>query len=112
MGALGVQILDGGVSVDADALALSACKAQAQAIMVSTYNGIALDYYRRLKSALTAQGSAIPVLIGGRINQIPQGSNTSLPVDVTDELTADGAIVCREIEDAVPALLRILEETT
>ena len=57
-------------------------------------------------------GKSIPVLIGGRLNQVPETSNTSLPVDVGDELAAAGAIVCREIEDAVPALLNILEETT
>jgi hypothetical protein len=47
------------------------------------------------------------VLIGGRLNQVPSGSNSSLPVDVSAELAAGGAIVCREIEDAVPALLAI-----
>ena len=107
---IGAEPLDGGVSVDADQLAERALEVNAKAIMVSTYNGIALDYYLLLKNALTMQGSSIPVLIGGRINQIPQGSNTSLPVDVTSELTEAGAIVCRSIEDAVPALLTILEE--
>jgi hypothetical protein len=47
------------------------------------------------------------VLIGGRLNQVPSGSNSSLPVDVSAELAAGGAIVCHEIEDAVPALLTI-----
>ncbi|NNE21470.1 MAG: hypothetical protein HKN11_02560 [Rhizobiales bacterium] len=107
---VGAEPLDGGVSVDAEVLARDAVKADAEAIMVSTYNGIALDYYRLLKTALTAEGSAIPVLIGGRTNQIPQGSNTSLPVDVTRELMAEGAIVCGTIEDAVPALLTIMED--
>jgi len=42
---------------------------------------------------------------------VPDNSNTSLPVDVGDRLAAAGAIVCREIEDAVPALLNALKET-
>ena len=49
----------------------------------------------------------MPVLIGGRLNQVPKGSNTSLPVDVSAELAEAGAVVCREIEDAVPALIAI-----
>ncbi len=108
MRGLGVDTIDGGVSIDAQDLARAALKAKAQAILVSTYNGIALDYFRDLKSSLAERGSVIPVLIGGRINQIPSGSNTSLPVDVTGELEAEGAIVCREIEDAIPALLDVL----
>ncbi len=99
---LGVEVLDGGVSVDADDLAQAALAQNASAIMISTYNGIALDFYRSLRAAL---GKPIPILIGGRLNQVPKGSNTSLPVDVTSELQAEGALVCREIEDAVPHLV-------
>ena len=44
---------------------------------------------------------------GGRLNQIPPGSNTSLPVEVTDELSALGAVVCREVEDALPVLVAL-----
>ena len=31
------------------------------------------------------------ILIGGRLNQIPEGSNTSLPQDVGTQLAAEGA---------------------
>jgi hypothetical protein len=58
-----------------------------------------------LNRELECRSLATPVLIGGRLNQIPDGSNTSLPVDVGDELAALGAIVCREVEDALPALV-------
>jgi hypothetical protein len=46
----------------------------------------------------------VPILIGGRLNQIPEGSNSSLPVDVGDELAAAGAVVCREAAELVPRL--------
>jgi hypothetical protein len=81
---------------------------QVDAIALSTYNGVAMSYYNALREQV---GNQIPVLIGGRLNQVPDSSNTSLPVDVGDQLTAAGALVCREIEDAVPALLRALKET-
>jgi methylmalonyl-CoA mutase cobalamin-binding subunit len=105
---LGAELIDGGVSVDADDLAAAAKEAGADAILLSTYNGIALDYFRALKQALSAADAPVPILIGGRLNQVPVGSNTSLPVDVGGELESEGAIVCREIEDAVPALLRVI----
>ncbi len=106
---LGVATLDGGVSADPGELAERAAEARPDVLAVSTYNGIALTYIAALKAALRAQNLDIPVLIGGRLNQVPAGSNTSLPVDVARELGESGAIVCREIEDAVPALVDILK---
>lgn len=104
---LGVDVIDGGVSVDPDDLVRLARDGRAEAVMVSTYNGIALDYFRGLKAELAAIGLTLPILIGGRLNQIAEGSNSSLPVDVTRELAAEGAIICGDIESAVPALLRL-----
>ena len=104
----GATVIDGGISVEPHALAATARRERADAIALSTYNGVALNYYNALRQNL---GSQIPILIGGRLNQVPDSSNTSLPVDVGDQLTVAGAIVCREIEDAVPALLNLLKET-
>lgn len=106
---LGVLTVDGGVSTDADDLAEQAGSAGVDAIALSTYNGVALDYVQALKKELKARKLAIPVMVGGRLNQVPKGSNTSLPVEVTSELMAEGAIVCTEVEDAVPALLSVLK---
>lgn len=105
---LGATVIDGGVSVNTEDLAAAAEEARADAILLSTYNGIALEYYRALNQALSAANAPVPILIGGRLNQVPAGSNTSLPVDVGGELASEGAIVCREIEDAVPALLGLI----
>ncbi|MEE4238139.1 MAG: hypothetical protein V2I51_15570 [Anderseniella sp.] len=109
LGKAGAQIIDGGTSAEPHALAALALHERADAIALSTYNGIALSYYKALRTHL---GKPIPVLIGGRLNQVPETSNTSLPVDVGDQLAAAGAIVCREIEDAVPAVLATMKETT
>lgn len=103
----GATLIDGGTSVEPQVLAARALDEQADAIALSTYNGVAMSYYNALREHL---GNQIPVLIGGRLNQVPDSSNTSLPVDVGDQLTASGALVCREIEEAVPALLTALKE--
>lgn len=100
---LGAVILDGGVSTDPSALAKQVAAERPDAVAISTYNGVALDYY----SALRTQGITVPILIGGRLNQIPAGSNSSLPVDVGDELAAAGAIVCRAASDLPERLARI-----
>lgn len=101
---LGAEPLEGGVSTDPGPLAALAARERPDAIAISTYNGVALAYFRALQAALAAQGLALPVLIGGRLNQIPEGSNSSLPMDVGDQLAAEGALVCRAAADLVPAL--------
>jgi methylmalonyl-CoA mutase cobalamin-binding subunit len=103
---LGAEALDGGTSTDPGPLADLAAKLRPDAIALSTYNGVALAYFRSLKIALAGQVLHLPVLIGGRLNQIPDGSNTSLPMDVADSLAAEGAWVCRAAGDLVAALAR------
>lgn len=103
---LGAEALDGGTSTDPGPLADLAAKLRPDAIALSTYNGVALAYFRSLKIALAGQGLHLPVLIGGRLNQIPDGSNSSLPMDVADSLAAEGAWVCRAAGDLVAALAR------
>lgn len=104
---LGAEALDGGTSTDPGPLALLAADLRPDAIALSTYNGVALAYYQALRGELRARGLQVPVLIGGRLNQIPEGSNSSLPVDVGDRLSAEGAIVCRAASDLLPALAAI-----
>ena len=101
---LGAEAIDGGTSTDPGPLAALAARARPDAIALSTYNGVALSYFRALKAALAEQGLEVPVLIGGRLNQIPEGSNSSLPMDVGEALTAEGARVCRQAGDLVAAL--------
>lgn len=101
---LGADALDGGTSTDPDALAARVAELRPDAIAISTYNGVALSYFLALKAGLDTRGLSVPVLIGGRLNQIPEGSNSSLPMDVGDSLEAEGAVVCRAAADLLPAL--------
>jgi methylmalonyl-CoA mutase cobalamin-binding subunit len=104
---LGVTALDGGVATDPDDLAEAAGALGADLIALSTYNGIALAYVEALQRELAARGLAIPLLVGGRLNQIPESSNSSLPVEVAEELAAAGATVCPTVEAALPSLLAL-----
>jgi methylmalonyl-CoA mutase cobalamin-binding subunit len=54
------------------------------AILISTHNGMALEYARQLQDELKERCIDVPVLIGGVLNQ--KMENTELPVDVRNEL--------------------------
>ena len=105
---LGIDIVDGGVSVDPDDLAQIVECSEVDAVILSTYNGIALAYYGQLKDELEERGISLPVMIGGQLNQIPEDTDTSLPVDVSPELKRLGAIPCRSIQDMMPCLLKLV----
>jgi methylmalonyl-CoA mutase cobalamin-binding subunit len=104
----GVSALDGGVHADPDKLVALAREGGAAAIAISTYNGVALDYLAAVRRELTAAGLALPVFVGGKLNQIPADSNSALPVDVTRELRALGAEPCRSVEEMLFSLARRL----
>jgi methylmalonyl-CoA mutase cobalamin-binding subunit len=101
---LGVGVADGGVSTEPEVLVAAVRATHPDAVAISTYNGVALTYYRAVSDLLRRAGLDVPVLIGGRLNQIPDGSNTSLPVDVGGDLREAGAIVCRQASELVPVL--------
>jgi methylmalonyl-CoA mutase cobalamin-binding domain/chain len=104
---LGAEALDGGTSTDPGPLATLAVQLQPDAIAISTYNGVALAYFQALKAELKTRGLDLPILIGGRLNQIPEGSNSSLPTDVGAELAEEGAVICRTAAELLPALARL-----
>ena len=101
---LGVAIADAGVAVDPEALVARAAETGADAIAVSTYNGVALRYAQAVKAAMAARGLALPVLIGGRLNEVPNDSNSGLPVDVTKDIADLGCLPCADLDEMLAAL--------
>ncbi|MFX1517009.1 MAG: cobalamin-dependent protein [Promethearchaeota archaeon] len=104
------EIVDAGVSVDPDIVAKRAKEAEVDFIAISTYNGIALNYLQSLNHEMKQVGLDIPIFVGGKLNQIPDDSPTSLPVDVTKELKEMGAVVCYQVEDMIKSLFKITKE--
>ncbi|MEQ8442654.1 MAG: cobalamin-dependent protein [Alphaproteobacteria bacterium] len=103
---LNAAVVDAGVAIDAEVLVERACTENADVIAVSTYNGIALSYTRAVVAELARRGLDLPVIVGGKLNQIPDSSNTDLPVDVTAEIAENGAIPCADLDDMRAALLK------
>ena len=58
------------------------------AVLLSTHNGMALDYARMLQSRLQENKFEMPILMGGVLNQKTEGEE--LPVPVANELKAMG----------------------
>jgi len=110
LGSLDVMVVDAGVSIDPEALATSAREARADFIAISTYNGVALGFVRQLTQALSDARLSMPVFIGGKLNQIPEASNTSLPVDVSQELRDAGATPCHGVDDMLSRLVLLARE--
>ncbi|MFC5392603.1 hypothetical protein [Bosea vestrisii] len=101
---LDAEPVDGGTSADPDDLVAIALANGCDVIAISTYNGIALRFATEVLAALERAGARLPVCIGGRLNQIPEDSNSGLPVDVTDDLARLGVIPCPTPEGLVAEL--------
>ncbi len=108
---LGVAVIDGGVSVDPDILVDRAVRGGADLIAVSTYNGVARSYSEKVLASAASRGLRLPVVVGGRLNEVPKETNSDLPVDVTRELRDLGAIPCDGLDDVVSVLSALAEKT-
>jgi methylmalonyl-CoA mutase cobalamin-binding subunit len=106
---LEVEVVDAGVSADPDVVAARAKQAGADFIAVSTYSGVALDYLKTLRLEMARIGLDLPIFIGGKLNQIPEDSSSSLPVDVSAELGALGAVVCHRVDDMLAELVLLAQ---
>ena len=97
--ALGIDPILAGTSVDPDEFADLALEAGATAILVSTHNGMALTYAEQLLREMSLRRLAIPIAMGGTLNQDIEGGST--PVDVSDRLTELGVRVCTNVTDVL-----------
>jgi methylmalonyl-CoA mutase cobalamin-binding subunit len=104
---LGVEVVDAGVSADPDTVAARASACAADFVAVSTYNGVALAYLQALGQEMARLELEIPILIGGKLNQIPADSPSSMPVDVSADLRALGAVVCHRVEEMLVAVAKM-----
>ena len=104
---LGAVLTDAGVAIDPETLVERAVESGADAIAISTYNGVALSYTRAVLVAMKARGLALPVMVGGRLNEVPKESNSGLPADVTEDIRALGCRPCASLDDMLEALREI-----
>ena len=92
-----------GAEVNPDEIVSEANDQNAEAILVSTHNAMALEYAKQLREALERQKIRLPVLIGGILNQ--KVESQALPVDVTGNLKELGFYPCARLEGRFKKML-------
>lgn len=104
--AMGFLPLMAGSEMSPDEIVRIACDQSADAVVVSTYNGMALEVGKALRRALERCGRQVKVYMGGRLNQGVEGQ--ALPVDVTDDLVKLGLNPCQSIPELLQRLQKML----
>jgi len=83
---------------------------ESKVVVISTYNGIALSFAQALTEALKDNGMEdVVVIMGGLLNENRGGSQ--LAEDVTKEFRALGVNSDNIMENTVPTIKKIYEET-
>jgi methylmalonyl-CoA mutase cobalamin-binding subunit len=80
----GAEITNLGAEISPDQIARAAESSGAEAVLISTHNGMALEYAQRLKAELVRHDLDVPIVMGGILNQ--KVEDAALPVDVTTDL--------------------------
>jgi methylmalonyl-CoA mutase cobalamin-binding subunit len=80
----GAEITNLGAEISPDQIARAAESSGAEVVLISTHNGMALEYAQRLKAELARHDLEVPIAMGGILNQ--KVEDAALPVDVTTDL--------------------------
>jgi methylmalonyl-CoA mutase cobalamin-binding subunit len=99
----GAEMINLGAETNPDQVAVAARDKNAEAILISTHNGMALDYARCLKDEMVQQGIKIPVVMGGILNQ--KVEDQALPIDVSANIKALDFLPCPTLENKLTHLL-------
>jgi methylmalonyl-CoA mutase cobalamin-binding subunit/GNAT superfamily N-acetyltransferase len=84
----GAEVIYLGAEQDPADLVAALRRQSADALLLSTHNGMALEYASQLKRLLADESIELPVIMGGVLNQ--KVDEQALPVAVVDELRALG----------------------
>ncbi len=99
----GAEVIYLGPEKNPDDVAGAAQEYGVEAILISTHNGMALEYAQRLQMELNRLHLKVPVVMGGVLNQkVPEHP---LPVDVTQELRQLGIRTNPQLEGGWQRLL-------
>jgi methylmalonyl-CoA mutase cobalamin-binding domain/chain len=98
--AAGTDVVDFGVNRDPEDIVKVALETNADAVVVTTHNGVARSFGARLREELDRVGmSDALVFMGGVLNEDVDGSD--IPVDVRDDLAKLGVLTPPDIESLI-----------
>ncbi|MGC1166943.1 MAG: cobalamin-dependent protein [Solirubrobacterales bacterium] len=104
LGAIGTEVIDFGINRDPEDIVKAVIETDADAIVVTTHNGVARSFGQRLVRELAvAHARDVPVFMGGVLNEDVDGSE--IPIDVSADLNASGIKTPGTIDRLVDALI-------
>ena len=104
LAAVGAEVIDFGINRDPEDIVKAVIETDAEAVVITTHNGVARSFGRRLMEDLRGTGSAeVPVFMGGVLNEDVEGSE--IPIDVRGDLNATGIETPGTIDGLVDALI-------
>ncbi len=104
LGAVGTDVIDFGINRDPEDIVKAVVETNADAVVVTTHNGVARSFGKRLIEELGAvHGESIPVYMGGVLNEDIEGSE--IPIDVSSDLNEIGIETPGTIDRLVDALI-------
>ena len=103
LAAAGAEMVNLGAEINPNQIVEAACHNDVEAILISTHNGMALDYAKRLKDEMAQKGINLPVVMGGILNQ--KVEDQALPVDVAGSIKKLDFLPCPKLENNFGRLL-------
>jgi methylmalonyl-CoA mutase cobalamin-binding subunit len=100
--ALGSEVIDCGVNCDPEDIVRVAVETAADAIVVTTHNGVARSYGIKLTEELRSARIEAPVFMGGVLNEDVAGSD--VPIDVRQDLANIGIQTPGSINELVDSV--------
>jgi methylmalonyl-CoA mutase cobalamin-binding domain/chain len=89
LGAAGTEVIDFGINRDPEDIVKAVVETDADAVVITTHNGVARSFGQRLMEELRAAAcGGVPVFMGGVLNEDVDGSE--IPIDVSADLNATG----------------------
>jgi methylmalonyl-CoA mutase cobalamin-binding domain/chain len=103
LSAVGAEVIDFGINRDPEDIVKAVIETDAEAVVISTHNGVARSFGQRLMGELDSAGAGgVAVFMGGVLNEDVDGSE--IPIDVSADLNANGIGTPGTIDRLVDAL--------
>jgi methylmalonyl-CoA mutase cobalamin-binding domain/chain len=103
LAAAGTEVIDFGINRDPEDIVKAVIETDADAVVITTHNGVARSFGQRLMGELRNAGSGeLPVFMGGVLNEDVEGSD--IPIDVSADLNATGIETPGTIDRLIAAL--------
>jgi methylmalonyl-CoA mutase cobalamin-binding domain/chain len=104
LAAVGTEVIDFGINRDPEDIVKAVIETDADAVVITTHNGVARSFGQLLISELRSAGvGEVPVFMGGVLNEDVEGSD--IPIDVRGDLNQTGIETPGTIDRLVDALV-------